>query len=447
MAKPCWPSALAALALGGTAQAADTNDTLQRAIRADDVALATSALAGHADPNRTGAFGAIPLARAVYTQDPALVAALLSHGARPGIADEEGVTPLALACELGSSAIIAQLLDAHADVRSPAPDGTTPLAICAKFGPTMAVARMLALGARVDSLDRRGQTPLMWAASAGRAEAVALLLKAGSDPNQVSKAGFTPLFFAIKGGSLPAVDALLAAGAGPDHRGPEHTSALQLALYQNNFAAAARFVTPGADLTERDRTGLQPLHVAAQAGDTALIELLLARGANPNGLTGPSNITWVTEANFGVAPAPVPPLPPLFLAAAHGHAAAMTALLSAGADPHFVAADGSNVLTEAAKSKDAAALELALSLAPDANHADDQGNTALHTLAGGPAFAQLDAMLHLLAAHGARADIRNKKAYTAAHFAVEGRTEVKAMFLEIFPAASAYAASHPVPKS
>ena len=123
---------------------------------------------------------------------------------------------------------------------------------------------------------------------------MAMLIKVGADVNRVSKGGFTPLFFAIKSGALPATEMLLAAGARSDWRGPENTSAAQLAVYQNNLAAAAAFVARGAVVSERDRTGRQLLHAAAAAGDVGLVRLLLAKGADPNGLTGPSRITWVT---------------------------------------------------------------------------------------------------------------------------------------------------------
>ena len=424
----------ALLATAGHAAPAD-DAALVRAIRANDVAAVEAALRHHADPNARGAFGASPLTLAVETQSPATVAALLAAHAMPNTADADGMTPLDLACEHGDPAIVAALLDAPADVRVALPDGTTPLAICARFGPADAVARMLVAGAMADAVDTRGQTPLMWAAAGGRVEAIALLLKAGADVDRVSQGGFTPLFFAIKSGAVAPVDALLAAGADAAYRGPEHTSALQLALYQRNYAAALRFVAH-ADLAERDRQGLTPLHVAAAAGDGPLIAALLTHGADANALTGASRITWVTEANFGIAPRPVPPTPPLFLAAAGGHAEAMARLLAAGADPHFVAADGTNLVLAAAHGTDAAALDLALQLAPDANVADRQGTTALHLLAGGAPFPDLAAMLLALAAHGARTDLKTTRGMTAAALAVDGRTEVKALFFAAFPHAA-----------
>jgi ankyrin repeat protein len=429
--------ALALLALAaccGSAEARVRNDgaTLVRAIRNDDVVATQAALAVHGSANQRLDFGATPLAMAVNTQDPALVEVLLAAHARPNVADADGVTPLALACELGNPAIVTKLLDAHADVRAAAPDGTTPLAVCARFGPAEAVTRMLAMGARADTPDSRGQTPLMWAASTGHLEAIAALLKAGADVNRVANGGFTPLFFAIKSGVPAATQVLLAAGAKADYRGPEHTSALQLALYQHNYGAAALLV-PGADLAERDREGRTPLAAAAEGGDTALIALLIAQGAAVNALTAKSRITWVTEANFGMAPPPVPPTPPLLIAAQHGRAEAMTLLAAHGADSRFVAADGSNVVLAATLGRSVAALAVALALAPNANAADASSATALHRLAGGTDFPDLADMVRLLAAHGGRADIANTKGVTAAAIASGGRSEVKAIFSTIFP--------------
>jgi ankyrin repeat protein len=442
----------------------DADAALTRAIAAGDAGGLAAALAAHADPNRAGAFGAGPLALAVNAQDPGLVAALLKAGARPNIADVDEVTPLGLACELGNAVVVGELLDSpHVDIRAPRADGTTALQICARFSAPATVARLLALGALPDSVDARGQTPLMWAAAGGKADSVALLLKAGAGVNRVSAAGFTPLAFAIKSGDTDAVRELVAAGARTDWRGPEQTSALQLALYQKAWGAAALMLaaTPdaAAALAERDREGHLPLHVAAANGEAALVSAMLAKGADANGLSGPSRITWVTEANFGRPPPPEPATPPLLMAAAHGHADVMAMLIAAGADPRFVASDGTNLVLAATKGGKAQALAAALALAPDANVANAAGMTPLHVLAGGLAWSvaaeERLAMLRLLAAHGARADIPSKpsgfgekgktetKGVTAAQVAADGVTEVRVAFQSVFPPAPARLAGGP----
>ncbi|WP_404482212.1 ankyrin repeat domain-containing protein [Novosphingobium sp. BL-52-GroH] len=408
-------------------------DTLAEAITAGDIPGATAALVAGTSPNEPLAYGESPLARAIETQEPAMVALLLAHGARPDTADAEGLTPLSLACERGSEAIVGQLLDARADVRKAGPDGSTPLAVCARYSTAGTVARMLARGAKPDALDQRGQTPLMWAASAGNLGAIADLLAAGARVERVTKERFTPLFFAIASGSGEATRALIDAGANAAHRGPENTSALQLALYQKNWRAAELLAVRGnVDFAERDRNGQQPLHAAAAGGDEALVALLLAHGADANGLTGPSRIKWVTEANFGMPPAPVPPTPPLLIAAQAGQVAVMKRLVAGGANPAFVADNGVNVVLAAASGRSVAALEEALALAPDANVADDKGNTPLHLVLGGPMHGQLAPMLRVLAARGARPDVANGKGTTPAQIAEGGLATVKAVYDQVF---------------
>jgi ankyrin repeat protein len=454
-------AALAGLSLSAQIPPASAHGAADAALRtaiADgDDARALAALAAGADPDLRGNFGATPLAWAVERHSADLVAALLKAGAKPDLADIDGVTPLGLACELGDGARVDQLLDAHAGVVATRPDGVTPLAICARFAPSETVAQLLARGAAPDPVDAQGQTPLMWAASANRADSVALLLKAGADVNRRTRAGFTPLAFAIKSGQADALRLILAAGGRDDWRGPEHTSALQLALYQKNTGAAAlllaRMADAGPALGEYDREGHLPLHVAAGLGEPMLVGMMLAKGADANALSAASKITWVTEANFGLAPRPVPPTPALLMAAAHGDDATMKLLLAAGANPRFVTSDGINVVLAATQGGKVAALDLALGLAPDANVAGPMGMTPLHMLATGLAtsvdHSQRLAMLRLLAAHGARSDIPSKpmgfgekgktenQGKTSAQMAAEGVTEVREDFQTVFPPAPA----------
>lgn len=403
------------------------------AIAADNAAALRAALESGVDANAQLDYGESPLARAVEVQDPELVATLLRHGAKANSADATGLTPLALACERGNTEIVKLLLGAGADPRKAGAEGVMPLALCARFAPSQTVGWLLARGAKAETPDQRGQTPLMWAASAGNADTVALLVKAGARINRVARGGFTPLFFAIASGSADTAQALIVAGADLAHRGPENTSALQLALYQKNWRAAELLLERSKwDLAEPDRNGNRPLHVAASAGHEALISALLAKGADPNGLTGPSRITWVTEANFGVPPPPVPPTPPLLAAAQAGQSGAMRQLVQAGADKGFVMANGTNVLLAAASSQSEEALSVALDLAPNVDFADDQGTTALHRVLGGTWHPGLEAMLRALESRGARTDLADKHGRTPAKMAGDGLATVRDAYLRVF---------------
>lgn len=409
-------------------------EDVARAIAEDDPAALAAALAHGANANAVFEYGETPLARAVETQDPALVAALLKAGAKTDRADALGVTPLLLACERGNSTIVAALVAARAPVDQSNADAVTPLAMCARFSDAEALRALLARGAAVESVDVRGQTPLMWAASAGKLEAVTALLAAGAQVNRATPNGFTPLFFALASGKPQVASALIAAGADVKHRGPENTSALQMALYQKNWAAGEELVRlGGGDVAELDREGRRPLHVAAAAGQGALVAALLERGADVDALSGPSKITWVTEANFGMPPPPVQPTTALMAAAKAGQADVMWQLVRAGANEHFVDGAGVNLVLAAAQGRNAAALGLAIELAGDANAADKDKTTALHMLAGGPYFPELPAMLRVLASHGAKPDVPNSKGKTALQILTDGLATVQAAFHEVYP--------------
>lgn len=409
-------------------------DDVARAIAEDYPAALAAALAHGASANAVFEYGETPLARAVETQDPALVDVLLKARAQTDRADTLGVTPLLLACERGNSAIVAALVAAGAPVDQSNADAVTPLAMCARFSDADALRVLMARGAAVESVDVRGQTPLMWAASAGKLEAISALLAAGAQVNRETPNGFTPLFFALASGKAEVASALIAAGADVKHRGQENTSALQMALYQKNWAAAEELVRlGGGDVAELDREGRRPLHVAAAAGQGALVAALLERGAEVDALSGPSKITWVTEANFGLPPPPVQPTTALMAAAKAGQADVMWQLVRAGANEHFVDGAGVNLVLAAAQGRNAAALGLAIELAGDANVADKDKTTALHMLAGGPYFSELPAMLRVLASHGARPDVPNSKGKTALQVLSDGLATVQAAFHEVYP--------------
>ncbi|MET0279611.1 MAG: ankyrin repeat domain-containing protein [Steroidobacteraceae bacterium] len=414
------PTLLAAVAavLAAAAQSAPRRDgELLPAIRASDYATVQQLLRQRAaDPNRVLPDGATPLSWAAEIQDAQMVRLLLAAKAKPDAATNPAAAPLMLACEHGDAAVLELLLDAGADVQRVRTDGVAPLALCAGAAPAAIVARLLDTGARVEHADERGQTALMWAAARGRLDNVQLLLARGAAVNRETATGFTPLFFALKSGSPQVAAAIAAAGGSTTHVGPEATSAVQLAMYQQDYAFAARMVEAGADLEAFDRNGNTLLHAAVLAGQPALVQLLLARGADPNLPSAPPKVEWRYEPNFKTGDYKVPSKTPLLLAAEGGSAESMQLLLAAGADRNVKAADGSTILHAAVAAGHASAVAAALRANPDANVVDDNGRTPLHLLLQNRDNPSSEAgeIMRLLAASGARTDLKNKRGLTAA---------------------------------
>jgi ankyrin repeat protein len=199
----------------------------------------------------------------------------------------------------------------------------------------------------------------MHAAAKGRVDTLRVLLAGGADVNRATPKGFTPLFFALKSGVPAAAMAVLDAGGDPDHVGPDGTTAVQLAMYQQDWAFAARMIERGADLAARDLNGRTLLHAAVLADRPELVKLLLARGAAVDAPTGRPKIEWRFESNFKTGEVEFPPKTALFLAAEKGRAALIPLLTAAGANRGFRLADGTGIIEAAKASGSEAALQAA----------------------------------------------------------------------------------------
>ena len=187
----------------------------------------------------------------------------------------------------GNEATIAALLAHHADINAADARGFTALYRALTNRPPTLAARLRLAGAVENTFDLialRQPKPLAALLATNRAAAA----------DQRSRP--TPLMFAIQTTNLVAVKILLAAGADPNL--PWFSRFLSLS--SNRLATAnlsrplhATVAMEHLDLTRAlldqsaavnvfESWGLTPLHVAAWRGDTGMIDLLLARGADPN---------------------------------------------------------------------------------------------------------------------------------------------------------------------
>ena len=407
-------------------------EPIEQVVRAGDVPAARELLAHHVNLNGPLPDGSTLLAWAVESQSNDMVRLLLDHGAKASSVGDRSVAPIFIACQYGDAAILGSLLDKHADVKAARPDGITSLHLCAGNAPSSILERMIDTGAAVDTPDDTGQTPLMWAAAHGRIDNIRLLVARGAKVNSKSAHGFTPLFFSLKSHVTGTPEALLDLGADPNYLAPDGTSATQLAMYQGAFDFAARMIARGANLTAFDRNGNQLLHAAVLANQPQLVQLLLAKGSDPNALTGTSTVKMRFEVNFKTGDYRPPPKPPLLLAAESGNAKVMQLLVDGGAQPQFRMADGTNVVLAAAASSKLEALRLALQLAPDVNTTTKDGDTPLHVLLGTGVGDEVAPMMKLLAERGARTDLKNRAGHTAADLAKDAQTDAKLAYDSTF---------------
>jgi ankyrin repeat protein len=201
--------------------------------------------------------------------------------------DEAGQTSLWRACRDGAVGRVAVLLRAGAGVnRAETAYGSPPLYVASSKGHDAVVGRLLAAGADVDRVKTaNGATPLCVASQEGHEAIVGRLLAAGADVDRADTTyGVTPLYLASQNGHEAIVGRLLAAGADVDRADTTYGATPLFVATGNGHEAIVRtLLTAHADPNIRRHDGWSPLAVARCEDDNAIIPLLLAAGAIPDG--------------------------------------------------------------------------------------------------------------------------------------------------------------------
>jgi ankyrin repeat protein len=468
----CGLLLLAAGFLTANLSAANLDLRLSDAAMRGDQAAVRALLQDHADVNAAQPDGTTALHWAVRQDDLDTVEALLRAGANAKAATRYGVTPLYLAATSGNAAMIEKLLKAGADPNSANPSGETALMTAARTGKVEAVKMLLDHDAQVNPRESvRQQTALMWAVTENHPDVVKLLLAHGADlsaftrvyvpegdapaPRVAGASGagvarqraiptangaMTPLLFAARDGHREIVDLLLDAGADIKWTSANRTSPLLVAIINGHIDLALHLLERGADPNTADAYGRAPLFGAVEMRDfnherypdlemdggdpTALIQALLAKGADPNARTNTvpargfmqQDASWV---NFDGET-------PFLRAALSGDVALMRTLIEKGADPNLptylgttplMAAAGINYVTAQtflrSEEEYLDAIKLCLEKGADINATNSEGFTPMH----GAANRGWESVIKLLAERGAKLDVKDKEGRTPLTFA------------------------------
>lgn len=168
----------------------------------------------------------------------------------------------------------------------------------------------------IDAKDSRGQTALYWAALRGDSQAVSYLLQAGADVNMKNSHGSGILTAALISNDIVCIKAILKSGCEvnytdadgytPLHHSCRHGlnvtvmksllnsgidknaktklghSALMLATFNKQTAAAKFLIDQEVDLNTQAKDGACALHYAVMVGDHVTVRYLLDRQANHN---------------------------------------------------------------------------------------------------------------------------------------------------------------------
>lgn len=279
------------------------------------------------DVNAAQSDGTTALMYAAHQNDLQLVKALVSAGASVKQVNDYGASVISEASISGTSGsgasagtdILKILLEHGADANWSNPEGETPLMNAARGGHLAAAKLLLQHGAQVNAIEGwGGQSALMWAAAQSQPEMMNLLISHGADVNlhgytrlwnrritaeprlkDMNKGGFSALLYAARQSCVECIKVLVKAGVNLNAVDPDRVSALNLALINLHFDAAAVLIDAGADVNQWDLFGRAPLfnaldlHTLPIGGrpdipseDTLsgydIAVMLLDKGANPN---------------------------------------------------------------------------------------------------------------------------------------------------------------------
>lgn len=441
---------------------ADGSAALHFAARVGDAELVDLLLAAGADVNAANRYGQAPLHIAMRQRHASLVERLLGAGSNAAQADGSGEPALLIATRLGARDIVELLLahGAEVDIRD-VHYGQSALMLAVRNENTALVARLLDAGADVNARSLAGEeqprvlpgdvpvgtsqgvginrsglpdrgmrypitgmkTPLLYATRAGNLELVRMLVEADADIEAADANGITPLIDAIINYSVVSMK-----------RAPQ----------SDHFRIAHYLVEAGANVNAQDWYGQTPLWVAVdirnmemRVTDTenyvdrdaafALIELLLAKGADPNARMKefPPEKRFIAGTGFN-GWVDMTGQTPFLRAAIAGDLRVLHLLLEHGADPNLGTEDGTTPLMVAAGISWAFAetfdegpealletVQLTHALGNDVNAVNSMGLRAIH----GAANRGSNDIIAWLAVNGADLTVADNEGRTAIDWA------------------------------
>ena len=238
-----------------------------------------------------------------------IVCKLLVHGADVNDHDQHRGTALQAAAAAGHESIVKTLLERGA-LTDIAGDFWAPALHSAAYCGHPSVVQMLldhdppadvnAPGTR-RSNGRYFGSVLHNAAFSGNLATMKLVIQSGGRINERSGTYGSPLQAAIVSDNALAVEHLLENGADVNASGGKHGTALEAAAHKGNVKITERLLEHGADVNLRGSTGFPgsedswtydyptkgPLGAAAKEGHAAIVSQLLAAGANPGSSCAP----------------------------------------------------------------------------------------------------------------------------------------------------------------
>jgi serine/threonine-protein phosphatase 6 regulatory ankyrin repeat subunit B len=343
---------------------------------------------------------------------------LLDRGAAPNRQVRMAV-PILLATQRGWVELMRLLIARGARIRVPYVGGKDLVAVivtAAQTGSREAVQLLLDAGEASDPDGSGRQNALMAAAQFGHVGVAELLIHHGADVTRPDARGASPLSESIHSAtqtrSTPERERLV-----PVMLATNPPLDLHMAAAVGDVEAVRRHLDGGSDIAGIDRYGQTALEAALRAGRTAVVELLLDRGAQADGTLATAvrhgrSATAAFLIERGAIDLSVEGPAALVAAAREGYVECAELLLDRGVDPN--SSDG-RALEMAVTTEHMEVARLLLRRGADADRPSEERWTPLmHASSMGNA-----SMAELLLRHGADPSRRDGQGRTALEIAEE----------------------------
>lgn len=239
------------------------------------------------------------------------------------------------------------------------------------------------------------QTLLHLAASVDNAKLAAALIAAGANIAAADREGRTPIYRAVANSSAKVLRCLLKAGACTTATDQYGTSPLHLAVQRSFVTGVKLLIAAKADVRARAHDGTEPIHYLGAGTLIDIHELLCADVAKD--VLGDAQQDNQAQSHNRTA-----------LSWRRAAYQCLQLLLENGANINATDQAGSNVLQRNIVFCDPLVTKKLIESGMLINHANQQGETALHILLDGLLCDTTTRNLKMLLAHGAKVNLKDK---------------------------------------